>query len=610
MQMTEPTTRPVSKTLLIVISLVVVAIVAVIVTGIHLSNPYLHKKVVEMLSEKFHADVELKDFHVHLFPGARIEGSGLALRHEGRTDVPPLISIGEFSAQAGILGLLGKPWKIEQVKLKGLVIQVPPKGERPKQDWSKARDIPVLIGEIVSDDAELRLLPKSADKDPHVFAIHHLVMHSVGLDRPASFTAQLTNAVPPGEIETKGSFGPWSPDDPGQTPLSAEYTFDKADLGVFKGISGILSSTGKFGGVLQKIEVEGKTSTPDFTVTIGGHPLDLETVFSATVDGTNGDTLLHPVTAHLLNTVIVAQGGVVRSPDKQGKEITLDVTVDKGRLEDLLRLAVKADQPPLTGAINFHTKFDLPHGKGDLADRLNLNGKFDVEQARFTSPEVTAKIETLSRKGQGQPENKDAGSSVSQLKGNFVLDNGVITFRGLTFSVTGAQVALNGTYGLEKRGPRISRQAENAGQDFADHDWRKVVRAEGCRSLLPQERPDRAAHQDYRPAGTPIVRPRPPSQRQGQGQGRVKRRPEARPRLSFWRLWFFDWVLESVQGFRRAPENRCPRISVSDSGRDVPAGPAWTYCPAVPAAYPAPRRPYRGPDHQPGPDPDRFSSQS
>ncbi len=450
MQMTEPTTRPVSKTLLIVISLVVVSLVAVIVAGIHLSNPYLHKKVVEMLSEKFHADVEIKDFHVSLFPGAHIEGTGLVLRHEGRTDVPPLISIAEFSAQAGILGLLGKPWKIEQVKLKGLVIQVPPKGERPKQDWSKARDIPVLIGEIVSDDAELRLLPKSADKDPHVFAIHHLVMHSIGLDRPASFTAQLTNAIPPGEIETNGSFGPWSPDDPGQTPLSAAYIFDKADLGVFKGISGILSSTGKFGGVLEKIEVEGKTSTPDFTVTIGGHPVDLETVFSATVDGTNGDTLLHPVTAHLLNTVIVAQGGVVRAPDHQGKEITLDVTVDKGRLEDLLRLAVKADQPPLTGAINFHTRFDLPHGKGDLSDRLNLNGKFDVEQARFTSPEVTAKIETLSRKGQGQPENKDAGSSVSQLKGNFVLDNGVITFRGLTFSVTGAQVALNGTYGLEK----------------------------------------------------------------------------------------------------------------------------------------------------------------
>lgn len=125
--MIETRSRPASKALLIVISLVVIAVVALIVTGIHLSNPYLRRRVVEMLGQKFHADVELKEFHVFLFPGVRIEGSGLALRHEGRTDVPPLISIQEFSAQAGILGLPWKPWKVDHVKLKGLVIQVPPR---------------------------------------------------------------------------------------------------------------------------------------------------------------------------------------------------------------------------------------------------------------------------------------------------------------------------------------------------------------------------------------------------------------------------------------------------------------------------------------------------
>jgi len=447
--MTDSKARPVSKILLVVVSLVVIAVVALIVSGIHLSNPYLRKKAVEMLGEKFHATVELKEFHVYLFPGARIEGSGLALRHEGRTDVPPLISIAEFSAQAGISGLLWRPWKIGQVKLKGLVIQIPPPAQRIKQDWSKVRKGPVLIQEIVSDDAELRLLPKSADKDPHVFAIHHLVMHSVGLDRAASFTAQLTNAVPPGEIDTKGSFGPWSPDDPGQTPLAAQYTFDKADLGVFKGISGVLSSRGKFGGVLEKIEVEGTTSTPDFMVRIGGHPVALDTTFSATVDGTNGDTLLHPVTARLQNTVIVAQGGIVKIPEK-GRTINLDVTVSEGRIEDLLLLAVKADKPLMTGAVKFHTTFELPPEKGDIPDRLNLDGKFDVAHAEFASSEVAGKIATLSRKGQGQPENEDAGSSISELEGKFVLDNGVITFRGLTFSVTGAVVALNGNYGLDK----------------------------------------------------------------------------------------------------------------------------------------------------------------
>lgn len=448
--MTELKSRRLSKVWWAVISLLVIIAVVLIVGRIHLSSPYLRKTVTEMLAEKFHASVELNDFQIYLFPGARIEGSGLVLRHEGRTDVPPLISIAEFSADAGITGLLGKPWKIDQIKLKGLVIQIPPKDARRPQDWSKARDFPVLIQEIVSDDAELRLLPKLADKAPHVFAIHRLVMHSVGLDRAAAFDAQLTNAVPPGEIDSKGSFGPWSPDDPGQTPLSANYTFDKADLGVFKGISGFLSSKGKFGGVLEKIEVEGTTSTPDFLVKIGGHPLALDTTFSATVDGTNGDTLLHPVTAHLLHTVIVAQGGVVQSPDKKGRLIDLDVTVNQGRLEDLMRLAVKADKPPMTGAITFHTKFDLPHEKGGIADRLNLNGRFDVDQGQFTNPEVTGKIKTLSRKGQGKPEDEDAGSAISELKGNFVLDNGVLTFKGLTFNVTGAEVALNGKYALQK----------------------------------------------------------------------------------------------------------------------------------------------------------------
>ena len=214
--MIETRSRPVSKTLLIVISLVVIAVVALIVTGIHLSNPYLRRRVVEMLGEKFHADVELKEFHVYLFPGVRIEGSGLALRHEGRTDVPPLISIQRVLGRGRHSGTA-----LEAVENRT---------RSSSRDWSyrflprktggnrigqRRGTFPCLIGEIVSDDAELRMLPKSADKDPHIFAIHHLVMHSVGLDRPAQFTAQLTNAVPPGEIETKGSFGPWSPDDPG-----------------------------------------------------------------------------------------------------------------------------------------------------------------------------------------------------------------------------------------------------------------------------------------------------------------------------------------------------------------------------------------------------------
>src|SRR5690349_20462923 len=73
-----------------------------IAVGLHYADPYLHAKAVAMLEEKFHSDVDLKEFHIALFPGLGIEGRSLSLRKDGRTDVPPLIAIEEFSAHAGI----------------------------------------------------------------------------------------------------------------------------------------------------------------------------------------------------------------------------------------------------------------------------------------------------------------------------------------------------------------------------------------------------------------------------------------------------------------------------------------------------------------------------
>jgi hypothetical protein len=52
----------------------------------------------------------------------------------------------------------------------------------------------------------------------------------------------------------------------------------------------------------------------DFWLDKSGTPVPLHTEFSATVDGTNGDTHLHPVRATLVNSVIVANGDVAGQP--------------------------------------------------------------------------------------------------------------------------------------------------------------------------------------------------------------------------------------------------------------------------------------------------------
>lgn len=444
----HPTLR---KAMWITLSLVILFALALAIIAARI-EPIVRQRAIAALESRFDSRVDLATLRVSLIGHIVVRGEGLELRHHGRTDVPPLIQVRQFSATLNWAGLFGKPFRVRQVHLYGLAIHIPPKDHRPAEQAPKSKkkpDIPLLVDELISDGAELDLLPGDPSKEPHVFLIHHLLMHSVGLGHSAPFESQLTNAIPPGEIQVKGNFGPWQIEDPGATPLSAVYRFDHADLSVFHGISGILASTGKFGGVLNDIDVRGTTTTPDFTVTVAGHPVQLTTDFSATVDGINGNTLLHPVIAHFRHSTLVCNGRVVKVNGRKGREVVLDVTADQARIEDLMQFAVKSSQPLMTGNVRLKTKFDLPPGPGDITDRLQLDGVFGIGGAQFASPEIQSKLESLSRHGQGKPEDKDAGSAVSNLKGDFVLRDGQLTFQDLNFSVTGAAVELAGTYGLK-----------------------------------------------------------------------------------------------------------------------------------------------------------------
>jgi hypothetical protein len=133
----------------------------------------------------------------------------------------------------------------------------------------------------------------------------------------------------------------------------------------------------------------------------------------------------------------------------KGKTVSLDVTVLSGRVEDLMRLAVKST-PPVKGAVAFRTKLRIPPGHRDIADKLYLNGQFEIGSAQFTDINVREKIAELSRRGQGKADEPAAENVASNLQGRFVLNNGTIDFSKLSFLVPGAEVELNGTYALRK----------------------------------------------------------------------------------------------------------------------------------------------------------------
>jgi len=469
-------TKRVISRVAIVLLVLFCLIGATLLWAAHRLNPWMRQQAINMLEDRFDSEAEIQDLQVSLSPSISVHGTGLTLRHHGRTDVPPLIVIPEFWASESWRVFLGKPWHLQTVKLRGLEIHMPPRGKEPLPPLRGKRDIPVQVDELISDDAALEILPNDPEKLPHVFLIHRLRMRSVGLGRSVPFEAALTNATPPGEIAAQGQFGPWNIEDPRATPLSASYTFKNADLGVFRGISGTLSSEGKFGGILEQIEVEGETTVPDFEVKISGHPMMLKTKFNATVDGTNGNTLLHPVLAYFGHSTLSATGGVVKAFSTKGREIVLDVTASNARMEDLLALAVKADKPLMTGSVGLRTHFDLPPGEGEIVDRLKLQGQFGVNKARFTDDAISGKVKDLSRRAEGHPKDEDAGSAVSALSGRFALNDGVITFRGLSFRVTGAQIRVDGTYGL------TSEQLDFHGMATLDAKPSQMVT--GVKSLL------------------------------------------------------------------------------------------------------------------------------
>src|ERR1700678_341895 len=323
------------------------------------------------LRARFQSDVHFTHFDIYLFPRPKITIDGLTLRLKGRTDVAPLIQIQRVSFTASLPDVLRKRYTIESVQLDGLQIHIPPKGSgaRPRisgTDVDLAKKYPILIREIHATNGLLSILRDDPKKPPRDFPIQQVVVKNFSFDDPASFHAQLTNPVPEGQIDCAGEFGPWQADEPRHTPVNAKFTFNNANMGTIKGLEGTLSSSGKFSGPLDFLNVEGSTDVPNFNLHISGHPVALHTEYTAIVDGTNGNVILKPVIAHFLHTTLVVNGEVADMTPEKGRTILLNVVSTAARIEDLLFLTVKYDKPIMKGEAKITAKLDIGEGNREL----------------------------------------------------------------------------------------------------------------------------------------------------------------------------------------------------------------------------------------------------
>ncbi|HMH07363.1 MAG TPA: AsmA-like C-terminal region-containing protein [Terriglobales bacterium] len=429
---------------------VVISISAMVVLVWHW--PFSREAVVKELEDASQSRVEVGAFHGTYFPRPGCILEHVTFRHNPKAGTPPLITVERLRIEGTFSGLFMK--HIKRIGAEGLRILIPPRGS--EEHFQTPQRSPFVIDDLIADGAILEVASREADKPPLEFSFHNFVLSDVGRNGPASFRARLSNPEPPGEITTTGKFGPWNQDDVGKTGVSGEYLFQQADLGVFRGIAGVLSSSGKFSGVLDRIEVEGLTDTPRFTVTSSSHQVQLRTQFHAVVNGGNGDTFLQKVAATCWKTTVLAEGSVSGTPGQSGKTASIELGAKGGRIQDILLLFSRSERAPMSGIVGFHAKVSIPPGKRPFLEKVELQGDFGIDAGSFTKSDTQEGVNHLSEGALGEEdhhkpgkeEDDDPATVLSDLKGHVALRDGTARFSNLSFGVPGALAQLQGTYNL------------------------------------------------------------------------------------------------------------------------------------------------------------------
>jgi hypothetical protein len=438
-----------------------VAIVAIfgVAWGMRQIQPMLRRKVVETLSARFHSPVELDRLSLSMSRGVMVTGGGLRILYlagptkpDARPNAPPMLTVETFEFLTGWRELLRPTTRVVSVRVRGLHVNIPPKGERgvAMPDDPKRRGQPVMgiaVDTIECTDAKVVIETSEPEKKPLEFAIARLVLTDVGLKKPFNYEAVLVNPRPVGQVRSTGQFGPWQDDNPRDTPLDGGYEFTDADLSSIHGIGGILSSTGRFGGTLGKIAVEGKADVPDFRLDVSDHALALHTEFRAEVDGTTGDTRLDAARARVGRSELTATGAVLRSVSTPGHTTDLHVVMEKGRIEDMLVLGLKANPTLMRGALALKTHLLIPPGPVSVSRKMRLDGTFAIHGAEFNDAQMQQKVDALSMRAQGKPKlanAQDAEVVASSISGRFSQADAVLQVSELNYQMPGAQAQMEG----------------------------------------------------------------------------------------------------------------------------------------------------------------------
>jgi hypothetical protein len=417
-------------------------------------EPRLHRELEAWLSDRLHADVTLERVDVQLFPRITADARALTIRIRNRPDLPPFITIGQWSGNADL-----SPAGIRhftEVRLSDVTIRVPPRrlddirGPRPPDQPRRRRRPPQFrVDRLVADRLVIEVASRDAARDPHAWDVRDLLMEPFSFDVASPFSATVDTPLPSDRAVVNGVAGPWPDGSFRDLPLEGRYRLE-GDLARVAGLVGRLVVEGRALGTLERLATQGtaRVAQAGFRAEgVGTLPLVVD--YEAVVDATKSDVVINKARATAGGAIVEASGHVVKHKGTAGRHVQLTVrSPSRSNAGDLLRLFVDGSRPPISGTLGLTADVDLRPGTDDVLDRLSFSGTFTLEGARFANAKIQHALDELSNRGLGRP--KDASLRVpASIRGAVRLQRRQLGVRQVTLTVPGARIDAAGRYSLK-----------------------------------------------------------------------------------------------------------------------------------------------------------------
>jgi hypothetical protein len=430
------------------------ALLAVAAVFISANWPYRHSKIRPMLEDMLASEVTFSGYHRTYWPNPGFVATGITMRRKSALNLPPLGHIDTLVVEGRWPDLVLLRRRVQLVDITGLHIVIPAIGSKEnRQDFppgsSKDFDGPeTMVERLMMHKSLLEIMRKNGQR--YSFPLKQLEIRNLHHGEAMTFAVDMQNAIPHGHILARGSMGPIKGATFITTPLTGNFAFTQVNLHDVGEIAGLLDSRGEFRGTLQSLNVEASAITKNFAVT-DGKPTPVEGTIQTTLHASNGSLDVRSIDVKIRDTGVHALGTI------NGKDnaTNLDITVDHGRAEDLMRPFIH-NEVPISGPVSLKSHAYVgPPGDGFM-DRLRMTGSLNVLREKLTDEKTEKSLSAFSERAQGKQQNTGLepgpkapppGTDVlSSLEGPVSLKDAIVYTPQITFRVPGAEAILAGTF--------------------------------------------------------------------------------------------------------------------------------------------------------------------